>query len=72
MAFIETPLEPGASLFFWSTPKFKTTTVRVLLRMPLDRDASAGALLPMILQRGTNTLPQTILLARKLDILYGA
>ena len=73
MSFIETPLDPGASLFLWSTPKFKTTTVRVLLRMPLARDAaSAGALLPMVLQRGTNSLPQTILLARKLDMLYGA
>lgn len=73
MSFIEKPLDPGATLFLWSTPKFKTTTVRVLLRMPLDRDtASAGALLPMILQRGTNALPQTILLARKLDMLYGA
>ena len=72
MAFIETPLESGASLFLWSTPKFKTTTVRVLVRTPLGDDASAGALLPMILQRGTKNLPQTIELARRLDTLYGA
>lgn len=72
MAFIETPLDSGASLFLWSTPKFKTTTVRVLVRTPLGDDASAGALLPMILQRGTKTLPQTIELARRLDMLYGA
>ncbi len=72
MAFIETPLQPGASLFLWSTSKFKTTTVRVLLRMPLDDGASAGALLPMVLQRGTRSLPQTILLSRRLDMLYGA
>lgn len=72
MAFIETPLEPGASLFLWSTPKFKTTTVRLILRMPLGDEASAGALLPMVLQRGTRNLPETILLARRLDMLYGA
>lgn len=72
MAFTETSLGSGASLHLWSTPKFKTTTVRLLLRMPLGGDASAGALLPMILQRGTRDLPETILLSRKLDMLYGA
>ncbi len=72
MAFIETPLDSGASLFVWSTPKFKTTTVRVLLRAPLSQGASAGALVPMVLQRGTRSLPQTILLSRRLDTLFGA
>jgi predicted Zn-dependent peptidase len=72
LAFTETPLGSGASLYLWSTPKFKTTTVRLLLRMPLGEDASAGALLPMILQRGTRNLPETIMLSRKLDMLYGA
>ena len=72
MAFIETSLGPSASLFLWSTPKFKTTTVRVLLRTPLGPAASAGALLPMVLQRGTRQLRETIELARRLDMLYGA
>ena len=46
--------------------------MRVLLRMPLDDGASAGALVPMVLQRGTRALPQTILLSRRLDMLFGA
>ena len=72
LAFVRTDVGEGAQLFLWSTQKFKTTTVRVLLRRPLGEGTSAGALLPMILQRGTRRLPETMLLARRLDMLYGA
>ncbi len=71
MAFEQTRLSQGADLYLWSTDKFKTTTVRVLLRQPLRAGAAQGALLPMVLRRGTRRLPEPIELARALDALYG-
>ncbi len=71
MGFAQTRLSDGAHLFFWPTQKFKTTTVRVLLREPLAAGAAAGAILPMVLRRGTRRLPEPIELARALDSLYG-
>ncbi|MDA8345618.1 MAG: pitrilysin family protein [Thermaerobacter sp.] len=72
MAFEQTRLSDGAELFFWPTNKFKTTTVRVLLRQPLSAGAGQGALLPMVVRRGTRNLPEPIALSRALDALYGA
>ena len=72
MAFERTRLSDGADLFFWPTKKFKTTTVRVLLRQPLADGAGEGALLPMVVRRGTRSLPRPVELARALDNLYGA
>lgn len=72
MAFIREQLGTGLELSTWTTDKFKTTTVRVLLRRPLGAEATANALLPAVLRRGTRTLPQSIEVARRLDDLYGA
>lgn len=72
LAFVRRSAGPGVDLCSWTTEKFKTTTVRVLLRRPLAPEATENALLPAVLRRGTRRLPESIAVARRLDDLYGA
>ncbi len=53
--------------------KFKTNLINFYFKRPLDRkEVTYNALLPMVLQRGTNTYPTSKELSKKLEDLYGA
>ncbi len=52
---------------------YKKNRISVILRKPLAReDITETALLPYILERGTASCPDIIMLRRKLDMLYGS
>lgn len=55
------------------TKKFKTTTLVAFIQQELKEDyVTKTALLPAVLQRGTQSYPKTLDLKRRLDDLYGA
>ena len=55
------------------TDKFKTGCLSINLLTPLNREtASKNALIPMVLCRGTATLPDMAAISARLDSLYGA
>ena len=63
---------PNVVLTCLQTDKFKTGCLSVNLLTPLSREtASKNALIPMVLSRGTATLPDMAAIAMKLDSLYG-
>ena len=63
---------PNVVLTCLQTDKFKTGCLSVNLLTPLSREtASKNALIPMVLARGTATLPDMAAIAMKLDSLYG-
>ncbi len=64
--------EQGIWLFHMETPKFKTNSLKCILPLPLDFEkASANALLPFVLYRGSEDFPKSIDLIRKLEDLFG-
>lgn len=64
---------PGAvDLFVHPTSRFKTSLVNILVHRPLDTRASAAALLPYLLRRGTRSYPDLTALSRRLESLFGA
>ncbi len=64
--------EQGIWLFHMQTAKFKTNSLKCILPLQLDFEkASANALLPFVLYRGSEDLPQSIKLIRKLEDLFG-
>ncbi len=66
-------LSNGIRLFWLPTDKFKTVTFKLYLHQELKKDfATKTALLPAVLERGTNLHPDRISLRRELDNLYGA
>lgn len=65
-------LRPGVHLTAVQTRKFKTSVLGVTLMVPLDkRNASANALLPYVLRRGTYNRPDMQTLSAALDEMYG-
>ena len=54
------------------TDKFKTCRVNISLAMPLDKSASARAILPFMFSRRCAKYPDFTSLNRVLDGLYGA
>ena len=62
----------GVRLCAQSTDKFKTCRINISMAMPLDKDTSARAILPFILQRRCAKYPDYTTLSRVLDELYGA
>ncbi|RPF55932.1 EF-P 5-aminopentanol modification-associated protein YfmF [Aquisalibacillus elongatus] len=61
------------NLHLIQTKKFKTNTVALKFARPLERDhITKRALLPFVLQKGTNEYPSEKELRLKLDELYGA
>lgn len=71
--FARQNLAEGVNLYVHQTTQFKTTTVYVYVRQPLAPETvTYGALLPMVLTRGSKEFPTTALLARRFDDLYGA
>ena len=65
-------LKPGVDLTCISTAKFKSGCITVNLLCELNREtASANALLPRVLRRGTSNLPDMESISAALDDLYG-
>jgi len=66
-------LSGGLAVHLWPTSKFRTVLLVVLLHSPLtDEAATFLNLLPAVLTRGTRQFPETRLLNKRLDLLYGA
>ncbi|MFT9847625.1 EF-P 5-aminopentanol modification-associated protein YfmF [Aneurinibacillus sp. REN35] len=65
--------QEGLGIHVLPTQKFKTTTVLIHIQLPLTEElVTKGALLPNVLQRGTERYPNPAELQRHLDSLYGA
>ncbi len=63
----------GMRLIWLPTDKFKTVTLKMYIHQELREDlATKTALLPSVLERGTNSYPDSISLQRELDNLYGS
>lgn len=64
---------PGINLRVVETDRFKTCCFSANFLIPLTkRDATMGALIPRILRRGTERLPDMTRISAELDQLYGA
>lgn len=64
---------PNVVLTCLQTTKFKTGCLSINLLTPLSREtASKSALVPMVLCRGTESLPDMAAISSHLDSLYGA
>ncbi|WP_078434289.1 EF-P 5-aminopentanol modification-associated protein YfmF [Metabacillus halosaccharovorans] len=75
MSYIDEQLTDihGISLHTITTSKFKTNTIVLKLLAPLnEKDVTYRALLPYVLQRGTQNFPTSTRLRQHLDELYGA
>jgi predicted Zn-dependent peptidase len=71
--FLSQALAEGVTLHIHPTEKFKTTTVYLHIQQPLSPETvTYGALLPMVLARGSAEHPTTAALAAQFDDLYGA
>jgi len=65
-------LDAGITLFVQPTEHFKNVALRLFVRTHLGDNASATALLPHVLTRGTRRLPTMAKVTAHLDRLYGA
>lgn len=66
-------LQPGVHLHVAPTEKFKTVRIRIALQTPLRKEtATANALVPMVLRRGSTRHPTLRDIARHLESLYGS
>lgn len=66
-------LGQGINLYLYETDQFKTITTKVFIQEDLSKEkASATALIPMILRRGTQKTPTMLELTRKMEELYGS
>ena len=65
-------LAPGVTLHLNSSSKRKTHQLNVYWIGDLDEDVTSRALLPSVLQRGTETHPSMRDVTRRLEYLYGA
>ena len=73
MEMIRRRLLPGVCLTYLQEHKFKTNVLSAQLIVPLSKKtASANALLPAVLRRGTARYPDMQALSAALDRLYGA
>ncbi len=75
MSYIDEQLTDigGISLHTVATSKFKTNTIVLKLLAPLNKkDVTYRAILPYVLQRGTQEFPTSTRLRQHLDELYGA
>ena len=73
MKTVRKELSPGVFFNYIHATKFKTGLLSAQLVVPLDAArASAGALLPAVLRRGTARHGDMLALSRALDLLYGA
>lgn len=71
--FQRLPIDRGFDLYVAPTDRFKTITLRLVLRRPLrGGEHSLNAVVPFVLRRGTRRLPSSREIARYLEELYGA
>ncbi len=71
--FAQFKLDSGIDLYFKKTDKFKTDYMLMVVQTELKEDtATANALLPMVLGRGTRNCPSTVEFIKTLDDMYGA
>jgi predicted Zn-dependent peptidase len=64
-------LPGGLAVSLNSNRKMKTVLFSGILLSDLDEDATRRALIPMVLRRGTRTLPEMQAISRRLESLYG-
>lgn len=65
--------EPGYSIHVIETEKYKTNTIMIKMRAPLEKETvTMRALLPHVLQSGTEHAPSAAAFRTALDELYGA
>ena len=69
---INFPKDSGISYSFIPADRFKTTLISVGFYLPLSQNNAANALTLSLMKSGTEALPDTYLLNRKLASLYGA
>lgn len=73
ISFSSWELQPGVHLHVAPTDKFKTVRIRVAFQTPLrSSTATANALIPMVLRRGSTRFPTLRDMARHLESLYGS
>ncbi|MBQ7160637.1 MAG: insulinase family protein, partial [Clostridia bacterium] len=73
MDFKRYDITPGASIGVVDTDKFKVNDLWISFVSPLSRDTAAlNSLLPMVLTRGTASLPDMLSISKRLDNLYAA
>ena len=73
MEFKRYDITPGASIGVVDTDKFKVNDLWISFVSPLSRDTAAlNSLLPMVLTRGTASLPDMLSISKRLDNLYAA
>ncbi|MCG0274734.1 MAG: insulinase family protein [Thermosediminibacteraceae bacterium] len=66
-------LDNGINLYTCSTDKFKTITICAFIHQNLEKStATKTALLPFVLKRGSLNFPNSRLISRYLEELYGA
>lgn len=71
--FIQADIGPGVRAFVAETESFRRTTVSVCLSHPLsEAHVAAGALLPRVLSRGSQTFPDSLALQKAQAALFGA
>ncbi|HLD35744.1 MAG TPA: pitrilysin family protein [Planctomycetota bacterium] len=62
----------GVNLHLFQTDAFKTTTIKAFIHLPLDKNATANALLVRTMARGCQKYPTMRKISVFLDSLYGA
>ncbi|MBI4712548.1 MAG: insulinase family protein [Planctomycetes bacterium] len=62
----------GLYIHLYPTDAFKTTTVKAVIRLPLDEQATANSLLLRVLSRGCRKFPTMRKISVFLEALYGA
>lgn len=66
-------IKKGIKVHCIKTDLYKTDIVCVIMTVPLNRDdVTKNALIPFLLRRGTNNLPDQYLIRKELDNLYDA
>ncbi|HHY15365.1 MAG TPA: insulinase family protein [Firmicutes bacterium] len=73
MNFVQCNLGAGVRLHLCETDKFRSLTCKIFVQQDLEqRTASSTALIPLLLQRGSQQFPTTLQIARELEYLYAA
>ena len=71
-SFLRFELPGGMHVSLNSNRKMKTVLFSGILLSDLDENATRRALIPMVLRRGTRSLPEMQAIIRRLESLYGA
>lgn len=73
MNFTQHNLGRGVRLYLCETEKFKSLTCKLFIQQDLQLpEATYTALVPLLLRRGSQSLPSTLAIAREMEFLYSA